>query len=261
MPAKQNPAYAPLALPKRDALFERIAAEVERLIESGRWKTGEFLPNEIQLAENFHVAQGTVRRALKILVDKGILVRQVGRGTFVADYHHAAENVADRYVRLVPDKNEPKLPALTQVDVFEILPANQCPPLVAGCLELTGNTPVIHIERTHVIPADGRGEVVSFDEHYLNAAVFSRLTRENMARHNDRVLYAFYQNELGVTIVSYDEEIKAALLEEDKCRRFGMASPKPILICSRTAYSLGRQPVEFRIQRGLTDHYHIFVHV
>lgn len=261
MPQKPNFRYAPIALPKRSALFERLAGEVERLIESGRWKVGEFLPSEIQLAEHFHVAQGTVRRALKILVDKGLLVRQAGRGTFVADYHHAEQQVADRYVRLFPDADEPSLPTCTRVDVFEIQPAGQYMPSVAQRLELDDSAPVIHIERTHIIQTSGREEVVTFDEHYLNAAVFHRLTRQNMARHHDRVLYVFYQNELGVTIVSYDEEIKAALLDEDKCRRCGLEPPQPVLMCTRVAFALGQQPVEYRIQRSLTNRYHISVHV
>lgn len=261
MPQQPNFRYASIALPKRDALFERLAGEVERLIESGRWKVGEFLPSEIQLAEDFHVAQGTVRRALKILVDKGILVRQAGRGTFVADYRHAEQQVADRYVRLVPDADEPSLPTCTRVDVFEIQTAGQYTPSVAHHLELSSGDPVIHVERTHVIQENGREEVVTFDEHYLNAAVFRRLTRENMTRHYDRVLYAFYQNELGVTIVSYDEEIKAALLDADKCRRCGLEAPQPVLMCTRVAFALGQLPVEYRIQRSLTNRYHISVHV
>ena len=60
---------------RRETLFERVASEVERLILTGQWKVGELLPNEVELAARFQVSQGTVRRALRILVDKGILIR------------------------------------------------------------------------------------------------------------------------------------------------------------------------------------------
>ena len=93
----------------------------------------------------------------------------------------------------------------------------------------------------------------------LVASDFKKLTPQNFARHRDRVRYAFYQNECGVTISSYREEVKAAFLEEEYASRYGIPTPEPILIGRRTACTLGHRPVEYRIQRYMTRHYHFLI--
>lgn len=61
-----------------------IAAELKRRINAGEWLKNGRLPPERDLAEEFGVARNTVRRAVGLLADQGALVRQVGRGTFLA---------------------------------------------------------------------------------------------------------------------------------------------------------------------------------
>lgn len=254
-----NKEFHSFSLERRETLFERVAAEVEKQIEDKRWRVGDFLPNEVELAALFGVSQGTVRRALKILVDKGILIRQQGRGTFVADYATTAGAVANRYVRLLPDTNEPDLPTESRVESFEVVRAATLPLEVVRALALQEKDEVIHVKRAHLIRNEGRELPVSFDEHYLVASDFKKLTPQNFARHRDRVLYAFYQNECGVTISSYREEVKAAFLEEEYASRYGIPTPEPILIGRRTACTLGHRPVEYRIQRYMTRRYHFLI--
>ena len=71
----------------RDAVAERIAA--------GTWKTGVAIPNEGDLAREFAVSVGTVRKALGLLEEQHILTRQQGRGTFVND--RGSEEAANRF--------------------------------------------------------------------------------------------------------------------------------------------------------------------
>ncbi len=54
-------------------------------IASGALAHGDRLPSEQQLAREFRVSVGTARRALGQLVTEGVVVREQGRGTFVAD--------------------------------------------------------------------------------------------------------------------------------------------------------------------------------
>jgi DNA-binding FadR family transcriptional regulator len=60
-----------------------LAAKLTHMIDEGTWLQGQRLPPERELAERFGMARNTVRRALKSLEDGGLLVREVGRGTFV----------------------------------------------------------------------------------------------------------------------------------------------------------------------------------
>jgi DNA-binding FadR family transcriptional regulator len=62
-----------------------VLEEIEGNISSGAWPPGYRLPTERELEMRFGVARNTVRKGLKRLELDGKIVRQVGRGSFVAD--------------------------------------------------------------------------------------------------------------------------------------------------------------------------------
>jgi DNA-binding FadR family transcriptional regulator len=63
----------------------RLLAKFRLAIESRRWRPGHRIPTERELSAEFGLARNTIRRALKVLEDEGAIVRDVGRGTFIAD--------------------------------------------------------------------------------------------------------------------------------------------------------------------------------
>ncbi len=62
-----------------------IAAELRKRISAGEWSESGRIPPERNLADAFGVARNTMRRAVNLLEQDGMVVRQVGRGTFLAD--------------------------------------------------------------------------------------------------------------------------------------------------------------------------------
>lgn len=64
-------------------LWRQIADSLRADIEAGRLKPGDQLPTEPELAERFKVNRHTVRRAMAVLAERGILEIEQGRGTFV----------------------------------------------------------------------------------------------------------------------------------------------------------------------------------
>jgi len=54
-------------------------------IEEGRFRSGEAIPTERELAERFGVSLAPVRQALLDLVNEGVLYRVRGRGTFLRE--------------------------------------------------------------------------------------------------------------------------------------------------------------------------------
>ncbi|HLI70396.1 MAG TPA: FadR/GntR family transcriptional regulator [Ktedonobacteraceae bacterium] len=72
--------YAPLQSFK---VFERVAAQIEERILNGELHSGDRLPTERELAEQFRVSRTAVREALKILAQKGLVDMRPGRGTIV----------------------------------------------------------------------------------------------------------------------------------------------------------------------------------
>jgi GntR family transcriptional regulator, transcriptional repressor for pyruvate dehydrogenase complex len=62
----------------------KIAAYINDQIASGAWGPGHRLPTDRELAQSFGVARNTVRRTLERLEREQLIVRHVGRGSFVA---------------------------------------------------------------------------------------------------------------------------------------------------------------------------------
>lgn len=67
----------------RQLQYQRVAADIEARIRSGELRPGARLRNERELAEYYGVAYHTIRRAMKLLSDQGLVEVIHGRGTFV----------------------------------------------------------------------------------------------------------------------------------------------------------------------------------
>ena len=78
-------------VPVRDLLMKRIG--------SGGWKPGEMLPSEFQLAAQYNVSQGTVRKALNALEADKLIVRRQGVGASVA--RHTRDDALLHFFRMV----------------------------------------------------------------------------------------------------------------------------------------------------------------
>ena len=64
-------------------LYIQIADQLRHEVKSGDYKIDERLPAEAQLAEKFEVNRHTLRQAIALLKQEGILRIERGRGTFV----------------------------------------------------------------------------------------------------------------------------------------------------------------------------------
>lgn len=63
--------------------YLQLADYLRRQIVSGAWSPNYRLPPEIDLAKELAVSRGTVRQAMDVLVNQGLLQRTAGKGTFV----------------------------------------------------------------------------------------------------------------------------------------------------------------------------------
>ena len=68
------------------SLAEKTADAIINKLHVENYKVGAKLPSEVHLAEYFEVSRTTIREAIKILRDQGIVRTEHGSGTFVADF-------------------------------------------------------------------------------------------------------------------------------------------------------------------------------
>jgi len=73
-----EPVHGPVARYKQAAAFIRSA------VEAGDLKSGDALPAEAQLSDYMDVSVDTIRAALQLLRDEGIVVTSQGIGSFIA---------------------------------------------------------------------------------------------------------------------------------------------------------------------------------
>lgn len=63
--------------------YHQLATVFRRHIETGTWEVGSQIPTVVELANSYSVARETVRQALGMLADDGLIRRHRAKGTFV----------------------------------------------------------------------------------------------------------------------------------------------------------------------------------
>lgn len=65
--------------------YRQLAAIIRIQIERGKLERGQQLPSLLELSETYGVSLSTVRKAIGLLKDEGLVVSVGGYGTFVAE--------------------------------------------------------------------------------------------------------------------------------------------------------------------------------
>lgn len=68
---------------KKKSLADEVASRIQEQISMGKYRINEKLPIEPELMRSFGVGRSTIREAIKILANSGLLRVQQGIGTFV----------------------------------------------------------------------------------------------------------------------------------------------------------------------------------
>ncbi|PZR27635.1 MAG: FadR family transcriptional regulator [Citrobacter freundii] len=83
----------------KKSLSEEVAEKLKEQIAAKKYLPGDRLPVEPELMKMFGVGRSSVREAIKLLVNSGLLRVQQGLGTFVEDAHKHKETVDQRLKR------------------------------------------------------------------------------------------------------------------------------------------------------------------
>ena len=66
-------------------MYEQIFESLRERIQLHQYQVGERVPSEKELCDEFGVSRITTKKALEMLASEQLIVRQPGRGSFVAD--------------------------------------------------------------------------------------------------------------------------------------------------------------------------------
>ena len=63
--------------------YYQVATDLKELITSGELQPADQIPTEESLVDQYGVSRGTVRKAIQLLIDEGLVESEQGRGSFV----------------------------------------------------------------------------------------------------------------------------------------------------------------------------------
>ncbi len=211
-------------------VYVRLKDTIRAGIAAGEWKTGEAIPSERELCTAYGISRMTTRQAIGDLVHEGVLTRQQGRGTFVAQPRFAQRL---RYLTgFTADMAARGIVATSRVLELRLAPA---PEDVAGELAVTVGGPLVFVERIRF--ADGRP--VGLERAWLSVGATDTLLTAGVAGSLYERLAA-----LGHHPVRAEQRIGAGLADERETTLLSLDPGSPVLRTRRRSYDAHGRAIE-----------------
>lgn len=214
--------------------YVQVKETIQALIHAGVWQPGEQLPGEPDLCRMFAVSRTVIRQALNDLVNKGLLFRAKGKGTFVAQ-PKIRESLVQRLTGFYQDMVEQGHTPQAQILRQESVPAH---PKVAGLLEIEPGTPVIAIERLRLV----QDTPIQLVTTYIPAALCPALLEVDLTNQS---LYAFLEQSCGVFIARGRRSIEAVPANEREARLLDVQAGAPLILLDSVSFSSDGTPIEY----------------
>jgi GntR family transcriptional regulator len=201
-------------------------------IGDGRWEAGARIPSEHELCEHFGVSRTTVRQALAELESEGLLYKEKGRGTFVAEPRssswflqssHGFHDEATRAGRRVTSR----------VLRREVEPL---PQWAAQALGRSAGSPGITLERVRAVDGELVMYVVSHLLEELAEVVFATELEHGS-------LYGAL-HEQGLEVAGGRRVVEATTARDELARLLDVEPGAPVLLVQAVSWDAGLRPFE-----------------
>lgn len=225
-------------------IYKNIAEQLEIRINSSHYPVGSVLPSEEKLAVEFGVSRMTMRKAVSILVEAGLVTRRHGSGTYVSRKNVYQENSCVTGLTELAESKGKKIE--TKVISFEVLPA---PPSIAEQLRISPGESIFSSRRIRLI--DTVPLVV--EDSYMPVRLFRNLS----ISHLENSKFNFIEKECGMVIDGYNESLVPVL--SDKIISFLMHIPEstPLLRITSVFYDTMGNYLNFSIMYRNTNKYQV----
>ena len=214
----------------RPLLYAEVVEQIKEKIESGQWTFGDRIPSESELADAFRVSRATLREGISYLVNKGILVRKRGIGTFVGRKEEIAgglETLVSTTQWILSHGYEPgtqdvhlttRPPSQMEKDLFQTAPD-----------DTVGE---IHRVRT----ANGVPIMYCVD------IILKRYMPDDVSQLGESLM-AYLETRLGQVISLAHSNIEVAMATRDIADRLGLTQGTPLLKLKQIHFNPSMVPV------------------
>jgi GntR family transcriptional regulator len=217
--------------------YALVAQGLRGRILSGEWASGVALPAEQELGRQYEVALGTMRQALQMLVQEGLIERVHGRGTFVKQALTGAPMM--RFFRFGQTEMQPPQSVIVERSVCH------APAQVAQSLGLAPAHSVLRLERLRLLS----GKPCLLEEIWLPLPSFEALVASEPHTWGD-LLYPAYARLCGVQIHRAADTISFGQLAAVQAEQLKLPAAHPCAVVQRLAFDITGRCVEVRSSRG-----------
>jgi len=226
-------------LPKYYQLKELLREK----ITAGEWQPGDMLPSERELSEQYHISRMTVRQALQELATEGLLRREQGRGTFVAE--PKIEHGLTRLTGFTEDIKARGLdPAARVVRLAVVAP----PFLAMQALRIPPDADVVLLERLRL----ANGEPIALEACYLYFNGVERLLHEDFENNS---LYKILSEKYNISPTRAEQKIGADLCTLHEQELLNIEEGAPVLRNKRITFDQWGRPFEYTESAYRADRY------
>ncbi len=220
---------------KQDVLAGHVKRELEEMILNRELTPGDKLESELVLAEKFGVSRVTLREALKLMENDGLITKKNGVGTFVAMPSPFISGRLEIDFSLSDAAGTAGMPLDTcNVDYIFREPSKR----EKEKLQLAeGEKVVCYIRKRYLA---GNCIALSFD--VLPSACISTDVASEL---KNRSLYLFLEHECHYTIEAGDAELSATIATEYFADEMGISIGDPLLLVEQVDFEAKGRPLLF----------------
>ncbi len=214
-------------------LYVQIAESLLERIRAGELVPEERLPSERELSKALNVSRMTLRAALRVLDNKGLLVRRPGDGTYVAK--PKIERQAAKLVPFTESMRSRGYQASARLIVFERRLAEVS---IARNLKIPVSAPVYYFQRLRLI----NKEPVLLEKCTMPIYRFPNLEEHDLEK---RSVYEIVETEYDIAPHHSEQSLEAVSATDFEAELLGIESSAPLILERRLAFDKNNQPIEY----------------
>lgn len=228
---------------RKQPLYDQLVDILTEKIEH-ECSPGDLLPSERELSDRYGLSRTTVRLALQELERTGLVVRQHGRGTFVADRSARTTDLLHAYSFTEQMRELGREPETTILEFTEV----EADKNLAAHMGARIGDKLIKLKRLR--SADGMPLMVECT--YLPLRKFMTLKRPMLERHS---LYNVIERDYGEKVRVAEEEFFASIARPADARLLDIDDGDPVLDLVRTTYNTHNEIVEYTLSVARADQF------
>ncbi len=214
-------------------LYIQIAEGLLGQIEAGQLVPGSRLPSERELSETLGVNRMTLRQALSVLENQGLVERRQGNGTYIAK-----PKIERETSQLIPFSKDMQQHGYIPSGKIIMLEQHLADVSVAKPLQIAISTPVYYIHRLRLI----NNEPVMLEKFTLPVHQFPHFEQYNL---ETRSLYEVMEAEYNIVVSRAEQSFEAVTVTEQEAKWLNIKPNTPLIMERRLGFDQNDRPVEY----------------